>query len=89
MKTRVEKMLESTSIDSISTFHSYCFSYLKMYNFNIHYIIVDEEEINHILSDIIEKYNLHKTIQDAVKLITSVKNNMEVFAPTYFEQKRI
>ncbi|MBP5551493.1 MAG: ATP-dependent helicase [Bacilli bacterium] len=87
MKTRVEKMLESTSIDSISTFHSYCFLYLKTYNFDIHYIIIDEEEINHILASIIEKYNLHKTIQDAVKLITSVKNNMEVFAPTYFEQK--
>lgn len=87
MKTRVEKMLESASIDSISTFHSYCFSYLKTYNFDIHYIIIDEEEINHILASIIEKYNLHKTIQDAVKLITSVKNNMEVFASTYFEQK--
>ena len=87
MKARVYKMLDDKNIDSISTFHSYCFSWLKTYNYNTKYIIIDEEETEHILKDIIEKYNIHKTIIEAYKIITSVKNEMEIFSPTYFEQK--
>lgn len=86
MKYRISKMLNGRVLDNISTFHSYCFTYLKMYNYN-HVIIIDEEEQSKIIKELIEKYNLHKNILEGLKVISSVKNGMKIFAPTYFEQK--
>ncbi len=87
MKYRVSKMLNGKTLDTISTFHSFCFFWLKIYySYNL-ITIIDEEETKKIVEDIIEKYNLHKEISEAVHLISSVKNGMNIFAPTYFEQK--
>ena len=87
MKYRVSKMLNGKSLDTISTFHSFCFSWLKIYySYNL-ITIIDEEETKKIEENIIKKYNFHKEISEGVHLISSVKNGMYIFAPTYFEQK--